>query len=109
MRSGNTLWNELALRYQKGVDEVRAARKKWKELSGLIDSERYEAVAKKLAIQERDAVWWKDASLSYFGMLSRMDLPPGVEKPQRTLEEYKKIDLLDNVARGGALFDENHK
>ena len=54
-------------------------------------------------------MWWKDASLSYFATLSRMDLPTGVEKPQRTLEEYKKIDLLDELARSGGLFDENHK
>jgi hypothetical protein len=38
-----------------------------------------------------------------------MPLPPGVEKPQRTLEEYKKIDLLDDFARGIGTFDENHK
>jgi len=37
-----------------------------------------------------------------------MPLPAGVEKPQRTLADYKKIDLLDDVARGKGTFDENH-
>lgn len=61
------------------------------------------------AIQERDAIWWKDASLSYFQTLSKMPLPKGVEKPERTLEEYKTIDLLDDYAKGKAAFDLNHK
>jgi alpha-glucuronidase len=108
MHSGRTLWNELALHYQRGADWVRTTRKEWEALSGAIDNERFQAVDKKLAIQERDAVWWKDASLSYFESLSNMPLPAGVEKPQRTLADYKKIDLLDDMARGKSTFDENH-
>jgi alpha-glucuronidase len=109
VKSGRTLWDEMAVRYQRGVDWVRQAGKDWNNLKGVIDPERHAAVAKKLAIQERDAVWWKDASLSYFQTFSKRPLPPGVEKPQRTLEEYKKIDLLDDFARGIGSFDENHK
>ncbi|HEY0461774.1 MAG TPA: alpha-glucuronidase family glycosyl hydrolase [Pyrinomonadaceae bacterium] len=109
LRSGAALWDELARHYQRGVDWVRRARKDWDALKGFIDPERHAAVARKLAIQERDGVWWKDASLSYFQTFSKMPLPAGVEKPQRTLEEYKKIDLLDDFARGAGSFDENHK
>ncbi|MBS1793188.1 MAG: alpha-glucuronidase [Acidobacteria bacterium] len=109
MRSGRTLWDELALRYQRGVDWARNARREWDAVKGAIDDERFRAVARKLAIQERDAVWWKDASLSYFQTFSKLPLPAGVEKPARTLEEYKKIDLLDDFARGIGSFDENHK
>ena len=109
MRSGRTLWDELALHYQSGVDWARKTRKDWMALKDSIDPERFAAVSRKLAIQERDAVWWKDASLSYFQSLSKLPLPRGVEKPQRTLEEYKKIDLLDDFARGIGVFDENHK
>lgn len=109
MKSGKTLWEEMARRYQRGVDWVRKARKNWDGLKGTVDDERHQAIAKKLAIQERDAVWWKDASLSYFQSLSKLPLPAGVEKPQRTLEEYKTIDLLDGLARGKGTFDENHK
>ncbi len=29
MKSGKTLWDELALHYQRGVDWVRLTRKKW--------------------------------------------------------------------------------
>lgn len=109
MKSGKTLWNEMALKYQSGVDWTRKARKDWDDLKGVIDPERHQAIARKLAIQERDAIWWKDASLSYFQTFSKRPLPNGVEKPQRTLEEYKTIDLLDDFARGIGIFDENHK
>lgn len=92
-RSGNTLWNELALHYQHGVDWVRDARKKWDTLAKVIDAERYAAVERKLSIQERDAVWWRDACLSYFQTYSKLPLPAGVEKPAHTLEEYKATSL----------------
>ncbi len=108
MRSGRKLWDEMAHRYQGGVDWARATRKEWNLLKAAVDPERHAAVARKLAVQERDALWWKDASLSYFATLSKMPLPPGVEKPQRNLDDYKKIDLLDDIARGKATFDENH-
>ena len=109
MKSGKTLWDELAWRYQSGVDWARKTRKDWDALKNVIDPELHARVARKLAIQERDAVWWKDASLSYFQTFSKLPLPARVEKPQKTLEEYKKMDLLDDFARGIGNFDENHK
>jgi alpha-glucuronidase len=93
LRSGRTLWDELALHYQRGVDWVRSARKTWESLSSVIDPERHAAVTKKLAIQERDAVAWRDACLLYFQTFSKRPLPGGVEQPQKTLEEYKAKSL----------------
>lgn len=93
MKSGRIFWDELALHYQRGVDWVRAARKDWDGLSGVIDAERHAAVAKKLAIQERDAVYWRDACLLYFQTFSKRPLPASVEKPAKTLEEYKAKSL----------------
>jgi alpha-glucuronidase len=89
MKSGRTLWDEMALHYQEGVDWVRATRATWKTLAGEIDAERYAAISKKLAIQERDAIWWRDACLVYFQTFARRPLPAGVEKPAKTLAEYK--------------------
>lgn len=94
MRSGRIMWEELALHYQRGVDWVRAVRKEWDALAGAIDSERHAEVAKKLAIQERDAVHWRDACLTYFQTFSKRPLPDGVEKPQKTLDEYKAKSLI---------------
>src|SRR5262249_16069403 len=96
MKSGRTLWDELALHYQRGVDWVRAARKDWNALAGKLDPERQAAVAAKLAIQERDGVWWRDACLLYFQTFSKRPLPAGVEKPAHTLDEYKATSLVDH-------------
>jgi alpha-glucuronidase len=95
MRSGRTLWDELALSYQRGVDWVRGAGRSWEALSGAIDAERHAAVARKLAVQERDAVAWRDACLLYFQTFSKRPLPAGVEPPRKSLEEYKSRSLLD--------------
>ena len=93
MKSGRQMWDELARRYQRGVDWVRRARKEWDALNGAIDPERHAAVAQKLALQERDAVWWRDACLLYFQTFSKRPLPAGVERAQKTLEEYMKASL----------------
>lgn len=93
---------------EPSLDWAQRTRKDWDSLKGAIDTERYQAIAKKLAIQEPDAIWWKDASLTYFETFSKMPLPKVVEKSQ-TLAEYKKIALLDDYAKGLATFDLNHK
>jgi alpha-glucuronidase len=95
LRSGRTLWDELALHYQRGVNWVRATRKQWEALKGVIDSERYEEVARKLSIQERDAIVWRDACLLYFQTFSKRPLPAGVEKPLKSLDEYKAQSILN--------------
>ncbi len=94
MRSGLTMWDELAAHYQRGVNWVRATEKQWSVIAGEIDSKRHADVAKKLKIQERDASWWRDAVLLYFQTFSKRPLPKGVEKPQKTLEEYKATSLI---------------
>jgi len=93
MHSGRTLWDEMALHYQNGVDWVRDTRRKWRQLKSVIDSERYAEVSTKLEIQERDAVWWRDAVLLYFQGYSKKPLPKGVEKPAYTLDQYKAKSL----------------
>jgi alpha-glucuronidase len=58
-------------------------------LSDAIDPERHSAISKKLAIQERDAIWWRDACLLYFQTFAKQPLPAGIEAPAKTLSEYK--------------------
>jgi alpha-glucuronidase len=95
LRSGQQLWDAMALDYQSGVNWVRSTRKTWDSMNGIIDDERREAVARKLAIQERDAIAWRDACLLYFQTFSKRPLPAGVEKPVKTLDEYKSKSLLE--------------
>ena len=89
MKSGRTLWDELAWRYQRGVDWTSNTKAAWARLANTIDPQRHAAIAKKLAIQERDAVWWRDACLLYFQTFAKRPLPKGVEHPARTLADYK--------------------
>ena len=89
MKSGRTLWDELALHYQGGAEWVRSTRATWAKLANEIDPERHAAIAQKIAIQERDAVWWRDACLLYFQTFAKKPLPLGVEPPAKTLAEYK--------------------
>ncbi|ALI97744.1 alpha-glucuronidase family glycosyl hydrolase [Rufibacter tibetensis] len=91
-KSGRTLWDELCYRYSGGVDSVRTMQKTWNALEGQVDKERHQQVKQYLAIQEKDARWWRDACLLYFQTFSKRPIPQELEKPQGTLEEYMKID-----------------
>jgi alpha-glucuronidase len=93
MHSGNTLWEELCLRYNSGVDSVRAMQKQWSSLKKYVDEERFKQVTMLLDIQEKEAVWWRDACLSYFREFSKMDIPAKYEQPAKTLEYYKSLSF----------------
>lgn len=97
MKSGRTMWDELCLHYQRGVDAARGFRDTWKDMSPYVDAERHAAVANRFDIQASDAVWWKDACLEYFRTFSHMKYPAGVEKPHFSLKKLKKVKLpIDN-------------
>jgi alpha-glucuronidase len=102
MKSGRILWDELALRYQQGVDEVRAMQKEWDSLKGLIDDERFTEVKQRLVRQELDARDWRDACLLYFQTFSKRPLPAGVEKPAHDLDYYKSVKLRYAPGHPGA-------
>jgi alpha-glucuronidase len=89
--TGRTLWDELVHRYSAGVDSVRAMQRAWGTIEGKIDDERFREVQTDLAIQEREARWWRDASLSYFQTLSRLPIPPQYEQPAHPLDFYMRI------------------
>ncbi|WP_421871582.1 alpha-glucuronidase family glycosyl hydrolase [Marinoscillum sp.] len=91
MKSGNTLWNEIALRYQKGIDQVRNMQAKWNSLEDAIDPKRHTQVKMLLYIQEQEAIWWKDACLLYFQQFSDRAIPDTVEPPEKTLTYYKSL------------------
>lgn len=93
MKSGRILWDELCLRYQQGVDEVRALRRDWDTLRGRIDDERFTHVAQRLARQEQEAVHWRDACLLYFQQFAQRPLPAGVEAPAHPLDHYQNLRL----------------
>ena len=93
MRSGRTLWYELVAHYTHGVEDVQRMRETWSHLRGYIDTERYEQVATFLAIQEREAQWWRDACLAYFQSVSGLPLPAGYAAPAHTLNYYESLSF----------------
>jgi alpha-glucuronidase len=91
MRSGLTLWEELVHHYNAGVDTVDAMQRTWQSLRGKIDAQRFGSVGGFLSIQQKEARWWRDAALQYFGTFSRMPIPAGYEKPAHSLDYYMKV------------------
>jgi alpha-glucuronidase len=92
-RSGRTLWDELVHRYDRGVGYVRGMRATWDGLADEIDAGRHAQVAAFLAIQEKEAQWWRDASIAYFQTFSRRPLPEGHAPPPQSLEYYKALEF----------------
>ncbi|AKD02269.1 alpha-glucuronidase [Pontibacter korlensis] len=92
VNSGRTLWNELCYRYSSGVDGVRQMQQTWDKVQGQVDEERFQHVKTFLAIQEKEAKWWRDACLLYFQTFSKRPIPQDLEKPAHTLEHYMSLD-----------------
>jgi len=96
LKSGRTLWDEMVKHYYAGVDSVRSMRKTWDSVKGSIDPERFAEVADFLRIQEKEAVWWRDAALSYFQTYSRKPIPSNLEQPAHPLSFYRSLRCPTN-------------
>jgi alpha-glucuronidase len=103
MKSGRNLWDELCYKYNLGVADLRQMQKTWNNLKGLIDKERFEQVKMLLHIQEKEAVWWRDACLSYFQTFSKMPISANYEQPAHSLEYYKSLKFPFAPGIGGNL------
>lgn len=91
MRSGRTLWEELVRHYDNGVNSVSDFRHDWARLAGLVDPERHAEVSAHLATQQKDALWWRDASLAYWQSVNRLPLPSGTRPPAHDLATYRAL------------------
>jgi alpha-glucuronidase len=91
MRSGRTLWEELNYHYSRGIALVRAMQTTWLDFKGRIDTERYAKTEAFLSIQQNEARWWRDASISYWQSLNGLALPAGNLPPAHTLDYYKSL------------------
>ena len=89
LRSGRTLWAEMVERYDAGVGYVAGIHHDWAALRPLIDTERWIKTATFLAVQEREARWWRDASLAYWLSVNGLPLPTGARPPAHDLAWYK--------------------
>jgi len=88
--TGRTLWEELAARYDAGVAGVDRMAADWASLAPAIDPGRHAAIAADLAIQQREARWWRDASLAFWQSLNGLPLPRGIAPPAEGLDAYRQ-------------------
>lgn len=93
MDNGKTLWNNLALKYQEGVNQVEEMINTWDNMKPYVDEERFNDMKMLLNIQHKEAKWWRDACLLYFQQFSEKPLPEGVEPPRKTLEYFKSLEF----------------
>lgn len=91
LKNGEILWDAIALKYQKGVDQVKEMLDLWKQAKMYISDEQYNEVNMLLHIQLKEAKWWRNACLLYFQTFSERKLPAGVELPDENLEYYKSL------------------
>ena len=89
MASGRTLWAEMVHDYDSGVGYVADMRRRWDALKPQVDAERWAKTATYLAVQEREARWWRDASLAYWTSVNGRPLPAGAAAPAHDLAWYK--------------------
>lgn len=87
--TGRAVWDELVVRYDRGVAGVDAMVVQWDGLRGRIDTRRHGEVAALLAVQQQEARWWRDASIAYFQSLSKRPLPPGHAPAALSLDWYR--------------------
>lgn len=92
-KSGKTLWDEMCLHYYRGVEQVRIMRKTWQGLKEKIDEERFTHVDDFLRIQEKEAILWRNACVLYFQTFSKMEIPAGLEQPEKDLAYYQKLSF----------------
>lgn len=91
MKSGRTLWDELVHHYYAGVDSVRKMQQTWETMKGKIDNDRFEKVRYLMAVQQQEAVWWRNGCLLYFQTFSKMPIPAQYEQPKHDLAFYEKL------------------
>ena len=67
LKSGNTLWEELQTRYDRGVREVEDFVRIWQEAKPYIDEQRWQETNERMQHQLENAKEWRKVCLDYFG------------------------------------------
>jgi len=86
MKSGRTLWDELCIHYDGGVQQIRQFQKIWDHAERFVDRERFVDVKKRLRDQSLNALEWKDACMLYFQQFSKKPFPNNLERPMYNLD-----------------------
>jgi alpha-glucuronidase len=93
LASGDTLWEAMIEQYDRGVSDVERMQSTWAGLSGFVDAGRFKKVSDYLAIQLREARWWRDACIAYFQSVNGLPLPERVRPPAESLDYYRELEF----------------
>ena len=66
LKSGNTLWEEIQARYDRGVREVEDFCKTWQEAKPFVDEQRWKEVDERMEHQLENAKEWRKVCTDYF-------------------------------------------
>ena len=66
LKSGNTLWEEIQARYDRGVKEVEDFYTIWQEAKPYIDEQRWKEVDERMQHQLENAKEWRKVCIDYF-------------------------------------------
>jgi alpha-glucuronidase len=86
LKSGRSLWDELCIHYDSGVQQIRQFQKIWDQAERYVDHDRFVDVQKRLRDQSLNALEWKDGCLLYFQKFSRKPFPYNLERPMYNLD-----------------------
>ena len=89
--TGRTLWHELVTRYYTGADSVTWMQQRWASVQPALDPALHADVTARLAIQRREALWWRDACVLYFQTLAKQPIPDPFVPPTRSLADVKTL------------------
>ena len=99
MKSAKPFGRNFA-RYYMGADDVRKMQIAWNSLKGKIDDDRFKQVRTLLAVQYKEAIWWRNACVLYFQTFSRKEIPDGLEKPDKTSNTIRAWNSLSHLVSG---------
>ena len=100
LSNGQTLWQELVNRYDRGVSAVGVMQAQWASLENEIDAARFAQVSAFLGIQHQEAIWWRDASIAYWQSVNGLPLPEGAEPSAHGLDHYKSLSFPNAPGQG---------
>ncbi|MGN6421941.1 MAG: alpha-glucuronidase family glycosyl hydrolase [Asticcacaulis sp.] len=94
------LWPDLIAHYDVGVDYVHDMQTTWADMKPYVDDRRFTAVSENLAIQAREAKWWRDAMIAYFQSKNGLSLPTGEAPPEHDLGYYESLQFPNAPGQG---------
>ena len=91
LSTGHTLWDELCIKFYTGADSVGWMQQQWAQVKPAVDLQIFADVTGRLITQHKEAIWWRDAWVLYLQTYSKQPIPAPFKKPERTLDDVKRI------------------